>query len=109
MVAYVFLFLWVQLYFCFISRKITKKLGFIKENGNKIAQKALKVVHPPPYFDDFLVFGALFSRAEFQHSDLILKETCGKIAHLVAESGGNRWSIVTFWLRQLTKEVTAIP
>ncbi len=47
MVAYVFLFLWVQLYFCFISRKITKKLGFIKENGNKIAQKALKVVHPP--------------------------------------------------------------
>ena len=37
----------------------------------------------------FLVLGAHFGGAEFQYSDLIWKEMCGTMAHLVADSGNN--------------------
>ncbi len=38
----------------------------------------------------FPVLGAHVSGAEFQYPDLTWKETCGMMANLVAESGGNK-------------------
>ena len=38
----------------------------------------------------FPVLGAHLSGAEFQYPDLTWKEPCGQMAHLVAESGGNK-------------------
>ena len=38
----------------------------------------------------FPVLGAHLSGAEFQYPDLSWKEPCGQMAHLVAESGGNK-------------------
>ena len=38
----------------------------------------------------FPVLGAHISGAEFQYPDLTWKETCGMMANLVAESGGNK-------------------
>jgi len=38
----------------------------------------------------FPIFGAHISGAEFQYPDLTWKEPCGMMAHLVAESGGNK-------------------
>jgi hypothetical protein len=38
----------------------------------------------------FPIFGAHISGAEFQYPDLSWKEPCGMMAHLVAESGGNK-------------------
>ena len=40
--------------------------------------------------DVFPVLGAHMSGAEFQYPDLTWKEPCGLMAHLVAESGGNK-------------------
>ena len=38
----------------------------------------------------FPVLGAHMSGSEFQYPDLTWKETCGQMANLVAESGGNK-------------------
>ena len=38
----------------------------------------------------FPSLGAHISVAEFQYSDLNLKEMCGQMAHLVADSGNNK-------------------
>jgi len=38
----------------------------------------------------FPILGAHMSGAEFQYPDLTWKEPCGMMAHLVAESGGNK-------------------
>ena len=38
----------------------------------------------------FPVLGAHLSGAEFQYPDLTWKETCGQMANLVADSGGNK-------------------
>ena len=38
----------------------------------------------------FPPLGAHMSGAEFQYPDLTWKETCGQMANLVAESGGNK-------------------
>ena len=38
----------------------------------------------------FPIFGAHISGTEFQYPDLTWKETCGTMANLVAESGGNK-------------------
>ena len=38
----------------------------------------------------FPILGAHISGAEFQYPDLTWKEPCGMMAHLVAESGGNK-------------------
>ncbi len=38
----------------------------------------------------FPILGAHISGAEFQYPDLSWKETCGMMANLVAESGGNK-------------------
>ncbi len=38
----------------------------------------------------FPVLGAHISGAEFQYPDLTWKEMCGQMAHLVADSGGNK-------------------
>ena len=38
----------------------------------------------------FPVLGAHMSGTEFQYADLTCKEPCGMMAHLVAESGGNK-------------------
>ena len=38
----------------------------------------------------FPILDAQVSDAEFQHSDLTWKESCGQMAHLEAESGGNK-------------------
>ena len=37
----------------------------------------------------FPVLGAHLSGAEFQYPDLTWKETCGQMANLVADTGGN--------------------
>ena len=38
----------------------------------------------------FPVLGARVCGAEFMYPDLIWKELCGQMAHLVADSGGNK-------------------
>jgi hypothetical protein len=38
----------------------------------------------------FPVLGTQISGSEFQYPDLTWKEMCGQMAHLVAESGGNK-------------------
>ena len=38
----------------------------------------------------FPALGAHISDAEFQYPDLIWKEMCGQMAHLVADSGNNK-------------------
>ena len=38
----------------------------------------------------FPVLGAHLSGAEFQYPDLTWKETCGQMANLVADTGGNK-------------------
>ena len=47
--------------------------------------------HAPPLVPMlFPVVGAHMSSAEFQYPDLTWREPCGMMAHLVAESGGNK-------------------
>ena len=43
-----------------------------------------------PRPDAFPPLGAHMSGSEFQYPDLTWKETCGQMANLVAESGGNK-------------------
>ena len=49
-----------------------------------------KDMHEPLVPMLFPVLGAHLSGAEFQYPDLSWKELCGQMAHLVAESGGNK-------------------
>ena len=49
-----------------------------------------KDVHEPLVPMLFPALGAHLSGTEFQYPDLTWKETCGMMANLVAESGGNK-------------------
>ena len=55
-----------------------------------LLSQASKDMYEPlvPMF--FTVLGAHMSGAEFQYPDLTWKETCGQMANLVSESGGNK-------------------
>ena len=55
-----------------------------------LLSQASKDMYEPliPMF--FPVLGAHISGAEFQYPDRSWKEMCGQMAHLVAESGGNK-------------------
>lgn len=55
-----------------------------------LLSQASKDMYEPlvPMF--FPILGAHMSGAEFQYPDLTWKEPCGMMAHLVAESGGNK-------------------
>ena len=55
-----------------------------------LLSQASKDMYEPlvPMF--FPVLGAHISDAEFQYPDLIWKEMCGQMAHLVADSGNNK-------------------
>ena len=55
-----------------------------------LLSQASKDMHEPlvPMF--FPILGAHMSGADFQYPDLTWKEPCGLMAHLVAESGGNK-------------------
>ena len=55
-----------------------------------LLSQASKDMHDPlvPMF--FPILGAHISGSEFQYPDLTWKETCGMMANLVAESGGNK-------------------
>ena len=55
-----------------------------------LLSQASKGMYEPlvPMF--FPILGAHMSGAEFQYPDLTWKELCGMMAHLVAESGGNK-------------------
>ena len=66
------------------------KLGKGTECIKILLSQASKDMHEPlvPMF--FPILGAHISGAEFQYPDLIWKETCGIMANLVAESGGNK-------------------
>ena len=59
-----------------------------------LLSQASKVIQEPlvPMF--FPVLGAHISGAEFQYPDLSWKETCGIMANLVAESGGNKGQLI---------------
>jgi hypothetical protein len=55
-----------------------------------LLSQASKDMYEPlvPMF--FPVLGAHMSGAEFQYPDLTWKETCGQMANLVADTGGNK-------------------
>ena len=55
-----------------------------------LLSQASKDMYEPlvPMF--FPVLGAHLSGAEFQYPDLTWKETCGQMANLVADTGGNK-------------------
>ncbi len=55
-----------------------------------LLSQASKDMHEPLVPMLFPVLGAHISGAEFQYPDLTWKETCGQMANLVAESGGNK-------------------
>ena len=55
-----------------------------------LLSQASKDMHEPLVPMLFPVLGAHVSGAEFQYPDLSRKETCGQMANLVAESGGNK-------------------
>ena len=55
-----------------------------------LLSQASKDMHEPLVPMLFPVLGAHMSGSEFQYPDLTWKETCGQMANLVAESGGNK-------------------
>ena len=55
-----------------------------------LLSQASKDMYEPLVPMSFPVLGEHISVAEFQYPDLILREPCGKMANLVAESGGNK-------------------
>ena len=63
-----------------------------------LLSQASKDMYEPlvPMF--FPILGAHMSGAEFQYPDLTWKEPCGMMAHLVAESGGNKGQLSTIVL-----------
>ena len=65
-------------------------LGNGTECVRLLLSQASKDMYEPlvPMF--FPVLGAHMSGAEFQYPDLTWKETCGQMANLVADTGGNK-------------------
>ena len=65
-------------------------LGKGTEIVKLLLSQASKDMYEPlvPMF--FPILGAHISGVEFQYPDLSWKETCGMMANLVAESGGNK-------------------
>ena len=65
-------------------------LGNGTECVRLLLSQASKDMYEPlvPMF--FPVLGAHLSGAEFQYPDLTWKETCGQMANLVADTGGNK-------------------
>ena len=55
-----------------------------------LLSQASKDMHEPLVPMIFPVLGAHLSGTEFLYPDLTWKETCGMMANLVAESGGNK-------------------
>ena len=55
-----------------------------------LLSQASKDMHEPLVPMLFPILGAHISGTEFQYPDLTWKETCGMMANLVAESGGNK-------------------
>ena len=55
-----------------------------------LLSQASKDMHEPLVPMLFPPLGAHMSGSEFQYPDLTWKETCGQMANLVAESGGNK-------------------
>ena len=76
---------------------ITKKsapampnLGRGTECIKLLLSQTSKDMHEPLVPMLFPPLGAHMSGAEFQYPDLTWKETCGQMANLVADSGGNK-------------------
>ena len=65
-------------------------LGKSTECIKLLLSQASKDMHEPIISMFFLALGAHISGAEFQYPDLTWKEMCGKMAHLVADSGNNK-------------------
>ena len=57
---------------------------------NLLLSQASKDMREPLVPMLFPILGAHLSGTEFQYPDLTWKETCGMMANLVAESGGNK-------------------
>ena len=66
------------------------KLGKGTECIKILLSQVSKDVQEPLVPMLFPILGAHISGAEFQYPDLTWKETCGMMANLVAESGGNK-------------------
>ena len=66
------------------------RLGKGTECIKILLSQASKDMYEPLVPMLFPILGAHISGAEFQYPDLTWKETCGQMAHLVAESGGNK-------------------
>ena len=66
------------------------KLGNGTECVKLLLSQTSKDMHEPLVPMLFPVLGAHISGTEFQYPDLSWKELCGKMANLVAESGGNK-------------------
>ena len=66
------------------------KLGRGTEFVKILLSQVSKDVQEPIVPMLFPVLGAHMCGAEFQYPDLTWKEPCGMMAHLVAESGGNK-------------------
>ena len=60
-----------------------------------LLSQASKDMHEPLVPMLFPVLGAHISGAEFQYPDRSWKETCGMMANLVAETGGNKGQLST--------------
>ena len=66
------------------------KLGKGTECIKILLSQVSKDMHEPLVPMLFPILGAHVSGSEFQYPDLTWKELCGMMAHLVAESGGNK-------------------
>lgn len=66
------------------------KLGKGTECIKLLLTQASKDMHEPLVPMLFPILGAHVSGSEFQYPDLTWKELCGMMAHLVADSGGNK-------------------
>ena len=76
------------------------RLGKGTECIKLLLSQASKDMHEPLVPMLFPILGAHISGSEFKYPDLTWKEPCGIMAHLVADSGGNKG--------QLTNLVNAI-
>ena len=76
-----------------ISKSIAPKMPYLGKGTECIKillSQASKDMHEPLVPMLFPILGAHISGSEFQYPDLSWKETCGMMANLVAESGGNK-------------------
>ena len=72
------------------SAPVMPKLGKGTECIKILLSQVSKDVQEPLVPMLFPILGAHISGTEFQYPDLTWKETCGMMANLVAESGGNK-------------------